>query len=389
MEVILMGHRHNTLSDNIFRNSKYINALEHTLEITDFRKEYKEQYDIMLDVFKTLIKINNILFADSNKNLYDKKIEILDTLTIALYGSLESDDVDTGKYKYSTRTIKNLIDSHTRHLFNKFIEWYDYLSNINELDFVKKEVEEEMSDLESVEFDSVVKENISYKKNKDSDYKIYISKLDYLYPNQQEKIIKYKQEFYDIYGVELQEQEMNDVCLIYKLIACGNNGIVKLFFDDSKKEFGLNEMSFSDNYFNAYLQTLNINMENSENFQQLSKAYTSEIAKTMKALTKYVYSNICTNKHILDVIYLFKPDEYVSNSDLYFFYINMDRITTNDLTFTIRSDLLLKIVRDLKEVYALIYDNVPTMNDKSQVQEALIKIQKIIERNQKLFERVS
>ena len=67
----------------------------------------------------------------------------------------------------------------------------------------------------------------------------------------------------------------------------------------------------------------------------------------------------------------------------------MDRITTNDLTFTIRSDLLLKIVRDLKEVYALIYDNVPTMNDKSQVQEALIKIQKIIERNQKLFERVS
>lgn len=384
-----MGHRHNTLSDNIFRNSKYINALEHTLEITDFRKEYKEQYDIMLDVFKTLIKINNILFADSNKNLYDKKIEILDTLTIALYGSLESDDVDTGKYKYSTRTIKNLIDSHTRHLFNKFIEWYDYLSNINELDFVKKEVEEEMSDLESVEFDSVVKENISYKKNKDSDYKIYISKLDYLYPNQQEEIIKYKQEFYDIYGVELQEQEMNDVCLIYKLIACGNNGIVKLFFDDSKKEFGLNEMSFSDNYFNAYLQTLNINMENSENFQQLSKAYTSEIAKTMKALTKYVYSNICMNKHILDVIYLFKPDEYVSNSDLYFFYINMDRITTNDLTFTIRSDLLLKIVRDLKEVYALIYDNVPTMNDKSQVQEALIKIQKIIERNQKLFERVS
>ena len=343
----------------------------------------------MLDVFKTLIKINNILFADSNKNLYDKKIEILDTLTIALYGSLESDDVDTGKYKYSTRTIKNLIDSYTRHLFNKFIEWYDYLSNINELDFVKKEVEEEMNDLESVEFDSVVKENISYKKNKDSDYKIYISKLDYLYSNQQEEISKYKQEFYDTYGVKLQEQELNDIYLIYKLIAYGNNGIVKLFFDDSKKEFGLNEMSFSDNYFNAYLQTLNINMENSENFQQLSKAYTSEIAKTMKALTKYVYSNICTNKNIIDVIYLFKSDEYVSNSDLYFFYINMDRITTNDLTFTIRSDLLLKIVRDLKEVYALIYDNVPTMNDKSQVQEALIKIQKIIERNQKLFERVS
>ena len=37
-----MGKRHNTLSDDIFRNSKYINTLEQALEIDDFRKEYKE-----------------------------------------------------------------------------------------------------------------------------------------------------------------------------------------------------------------------------------------------------------------------------------------------------------------------------------------------------------
>ena len=34
-----MGKRHNTLSDDIFRNSKYIATLEKELEISDFKKE--------------------------------------------------------------------------------------------------------------------------------------------------------------------------------------------------------------------------------------------------------------------------------------------------------------------------------------------------------------
>ena len=34
-----MGKRHNTLSDDIFRNSKYIATLEKKLEISDFKKE--------------------------------------------------------------------------------------------------------------------------------------------------------------------------------------------------------------------------------------------------------------------------------------------------------------------------------------------------------------
>ena len=52
-------------------------------------------------------------------------------------------------------------------------------------------------------------------------------------------------------------------------------------------------------------------------------------------------------------------------------------------------DLLLKIIKDLKEVYRLIYDNVPKMANETQVKEALKKIQAIIDRNKNLFERLS
>lgn len=54
-----MGHRHNTLNDTIFRNSRYIKFLNENLGIEDFRKEYKEQYDFILDTFSTLILLNN------------------------------------------------------------------------------------------------------------------------------------------------------------------------------------------------------------------------------------------------------------------------------------------------------------------------------------------
>lgn len=383
-----MGHRHNTLSDNIFRNSKYINALEHTLEITDFRKDYKEQYDIMLDVFKTLIKINNILFADSNKNLYDKKIEMLDTLTIALYGSLDSDNIDTGKYKYSTRTIKNLIDSHTRHLFNKFIEWYDYLSNINELDFVKKEVEEEMDTLEYVEFDSIVKENISYQKNKDSDYKIYISKFDYLYPKQKETLKKYKQEFYDIYGVELQKKDMNEIYFLYKLIAYGNNALVKILTNNFVSyNFNLSERSLPKDFFNAYLYTLGMDIEDAERFKKLSEEFLEEALITNNVLIELTKDKV--SDPTLIVLSFSELDDYFSNYNLYFFYINMTRIANGSFEFSIKSDILLKIIQDLKEVFNLMYNNIFKNVDKEKLEKAWYILQKIIKRNQNLFERVS
>lgn len=377
-----MGKRHNTLTDDIFRNSKYIRTLEQVLEIEDFRKEYKEQYDIMLDVYKTLITINNIFFSDSNKSKKQKQNEIKDTLEKVIYKS-----IDDNRAKYSVRTIKGLIDSNTRLLYNKFNEWYENLSyNEKYYDNLKLEVEEEMDTLDNIDFDNIVKNDLRYQKNKNNNYKIYVSKFDYLYPNHKKELDNYKQNFYDIYGIELNEKETNEICLIFRLVTYGNNGLVKLLYDNAI-DFGLYDKSIPNDYFNAYLKSLNINMENNNDYNKCRDIFFNEFVETVDTMTKLILKKY-ENNHIKEIGGELSLDEFVFNYDLYFFYLNMELITTK-YNFTIKSDLLLKIIKDLKEVYRLIYDNVPKMANETQVKEALKKIQTIIDRNKNLFERLS
>lgn len=377
-----MGKRHNTLTDDIFRNSIYINALEEALGIEDFKKEYKEQYDIMLDVYKTLITINNIFFSDSNKSKKQKQNEIKDTLEKVIYKS-----IDDNRAKYSVRTIKGLIDSNTRLLYNKFNEWYENLSyNEKYYDNLKLEVEEEMDTLDNIDFDNIVKNDLRYQKNKNSNYKIYVSKFDYLYPNHEKELDNYKQNFYDIYGIELNEKETNEICLIFRLVTYGNNGLVKLLYDNAI-DFGLYDKSIPNDYFNAYLKSLNINMENNNDYNKCRDIFFNEFVETVDTMTKLILKQY-ENNHITEIGGELSLDEFVFNYDLYFFYLNMELITTK-YNFTIKSDLLLKIIKDLKEVYRLIYDNVPKMANETQVKEALKKIQAIIDRNKNLFERLS
>ena len=380
--VDIVGKRHNTLTDDIFRNSKYIRTLEQVLEIEDFRKEYKEQYDIMLDVYKTLITINNIFFSDSNKSKKQKQNEIIDTLEKVIYKS-----IDDNRAKYSVRTIKGLIDSNTRLLYNKFNEWYENLSyNEKYYDNLKLEVEEEMDTLDNIDFDNIVKNDLRYQKNKNNNYKIYVSKFDYLYPNHEKELDNYKQNFYDIYGIELNEKETNEICLIFRLVTYGNNGLVKLLYDNAI-DFGLYDKSIPNDYFNAYLKSLNINMENNNDYNKCRDIFFNEFVETVDTMTKLILKKY-ENNHIKEIGGELSLDEFVFNYDLYFFYLNMELITTK-YNFTIKSDLLLKIIKDLKEVYRLIYDNVPKMADETQVKEALKKIQAIIDRNKNLFERLS
>lgn len=377
-----MGKRHNTLTDDTFRNSKYIRTLEQVLEIEDFRKEYKEQYDIMLDVYKTLITINNIFFSDSNKSKKQKQNEIIDTLEKVIYKS-----IDDNRAKYSVRTIKGLIDSNTRLLYNKFNEWYENLSyNEKYYDNLKLEVEEEMDTLDNIDFDNIVKNDLRYQKNKNNNYKIYVSKFDYLYPNHEKELDNYKQNFYDIYGIELNEKETNEICLIFRLVTYGNNGLVKLLYDNAI-DFGLYDKSIPNDYFNAYLKSLNINMENNNDYNKCRDVFFNEFVETVDTMTKLILKKY-ENNHIKEIGGELSLDEFVFNYDLYFFYLNMELITTK-YNFTIKSDLLLKIIKDLKEVYRLIYDNVPKMANETQVKEALKKIQAIIDRNKNLFERLS
>ena len=382
-----MGKRHNTLSDDIFRNSKYINTLEQALEIDDFRKEYKEQYDIMLDVYKMLITINNIIFSDSNKSINDKIYEMELEFEKIVGEQVDEESDEKRKHKYSVRTLKGLIDSNTRYLFNKFVEWYDYLMNFNKLDMVKQEVEEEMKRLENIDFDKVVKGGLLYEKNKNSNYKIYTSKLDYLYPNNKDVWKEYKQNFYDTYGIQLTDREKNDIYLIFKLIAYANNGIVKLLFQDEIIDFELTIQDNAEDYFKAYLTSLNIDIKDNKKFMNKADNFLNELLITNNVIMEQL-ENDTKNEHIIEISHI-EIEPFIANYDLYFFYVNMEKITTGLYEFTIKADVVVKLINDLKEIYNLMYDNVPTITDKKQVQEALVKIQSIIDRNKKMFERLS
>ena len=364
-----MGKRHNTLSDEIFRNSKYIKTLEKELGIDNFRKEYKDQYDIMLNVYKTFILINNIIFADSNKSINDKIFEIELELEKCLFGS---SDNDSEKYQYSTRTIKGLLDSNTRILFNKFIEWYDYLMNINKLDQVKKDVEEQMQKLEYVGFDNVIKGNLEYKKNKDSNYKIFISKFNNLYTDNKAFKDQYKQDFNDSYGIDLTDEEMLEISFIYDMVASANNGLSYYYSSEDISSYNLSEKSSEKDYYSAYLSALNIDFNDKDLFELNTEIFMQRCFNTIKRIEKQG-KDVPLNK-------------FIANFDYYYFRENFRIIEKKPSTIKIKNDLLKKIVNDLIDIYKLI-ENEEEINNNYQV--AFDKVQKIIDRNKNMFERLS
>ena len=376
-----MGKRHNTLNDDIFRNSKYINTIEQELGITDFRKEYKEQYDIMLDVYKTFITINNIIFADSNKSINDKIYELELEFEKIIGEQVEEEYGEKRKHKYSERTRKNLIDSHTRYLFNKFIEWYDYLMDFNKLDLVKREVEEEMQQLENIGFDSVVKGGIEYEKNKDSNYKIFISKFNNLYTDYKAFKSQYKSDFVNTYGIDLTKEEMQYIGFIYDLVAYANNGIIKTLYDKEPIEFDLSEKSSPEEYYKAYLSLLHLDIKDNDLFKKNSEKFLDLIILVSQKLTEQLPKEIAYNIEMTD---------YINKFDYYYFITTMKDIIDGNIKAIASNMLINKIVIDLKEVYELVVLQTETEEQKqANFKKAFDKIQAIIERNKNLYERLS
>lgn len=376
-----MGKRHNTLNDDIFRNSKYINTIEQELGITDFRKEYKEQYDIMLDVYKTFITINNIIFADSNKSINDKIYELELEFEKIIGEQVEEEYGEKRKHKYSERTRKNLIDSHTRYLFNKFIEWYDYLMDFNKLDLVKREVEEEMQQLENIGFDSVVKGGIEYEKNKDSNYKIFISKFNNLYTDYKAFKSQYKSDFVNTYGIDLTKEEMQYIGFIYDLVAYANNGIIKTLYDKEPIEFDLSEKSSPEEYYKAYLSLLHLDIKDNDLFKKNSEKFLDLIILVSQKLTEQLPKEIAYNIEMTD---------YINKFDYYYFITTMKDIIDGNIKAIASNMLINKIVIDLKEAYELVVLQTETEELKqANFKKAFDKVQAIIERNKNLYERLS
>ena len=367
-----MGKRHNTLSDDIFRNSYYIKFIEEQLNVEDFRKEYNEQYNIMLDIYKNLIIINNAMFSDSN----DSNNKRMGNVQMALENAI-SKSADDERNKYSNKTIKDLIDSNARRVYNKFIEWYNNSRYQRYFETLKSEIENEMQRLEDINFDMIVKGNWMYEKNKNSNYKIYINKLGNEYALENTIRTDFKRDFANTYGIDLSEENMQEIAFLYDLVVSANNSLSNYLNGSKFKFFDVDEYSTAEEFYNAYLTSLHINIVNNKLFKRNSQLFLQKVRDV---------GNIYTELYNAGVIEDGDFDEYVCNFDYYNFILNMIKIFNNEIVIDVKTDLINKLISDLKSIYEFMSKE----EDKEEnYKKAFALVQVIIERNKKLFERLS
>lgn len=351
-----MKNIHKTLNDDTFRKCKYIYYLEKHLETDNIKKTHQKQYNIMLDVFKTIIDLKNILVADSDRTIADKITDLEITLEKCLFGELDN---DSEKYKYSTRDIKGLTDKHTRYLYNKFKEWYEYLSNIGKLDFVEKEILNEIYRLENINFDEVVKGHLTHKKNKNSNYKIYLCKFNPICYDK--KFLKeYKINFEKYYGT-LSNDEYYILKNLFDLVANANNGITNKIFNRPFKKSTDDDTCVS--IFQLYLNTLNISAPPNviEHRSLIHTCSCQEIFEYFEKDKNITYDDVANNFDLYNFLYELKVNQSTWKE------------TNKDITKIILNEL------------NLVYD----LFNKNEYEKALEITHNIIERNKDLFIRIS
>ena len=354
-----MGNKHKVLNENTFRNSKYIQVVNKQIGCNDFKKfcesnnDYKGQFDFMLDTFKTFILIRNCFFCDSNLSINDKVENVQKIIGKYLFSDFDEENNETisdnGKNKYSVRFIQNVCEKYSTHLYRRINEWYfDYLDNYTLSSNIKPvldDIEDEMSRLEKVGFDDYVKENINFKKNKDSNYKIYISKFDSLYSDNQAFEEEFIKEYNDNHITPLTDDELSNIYLVYTLIAKCCNGITILLENKPIEEFNLNERTTPTELFNIYLSQLNLNQDRYD--------FRMEALQFMLQ-TNLIYPS-CAKRGLAF-------NEMMNNFDIYYFLIKMGEII-NDKEFKITDEQIQKDFKDLKEIYDIIHSPVKSVDE--------------------------
>lgn len=336
-----MGQRHNTLNDTIFRNSKYIKCLSNELGIEDYRKEYKEQYDFILDTFSTLILLNNCFFSDSNLGMADKVNNAIKICGKYLYSDFNEDTLETesenGTNKYSVRFIQSILEKHSTHVYRRITEWYlDYLDNYttnSNIDFLLEDIEKEMTTLENVNFDDIVKDTIDYKKNKNSNHRIYICKFDTLYSSNVDFENDFREEYDKNHINPISDEELSLIGHIYTLMAKCSNGLTRAIENCPIPEYNLTERITPSELFKKYLDSLDITL-NIHDFRMEALSFMD----TFCTILGYCKSRGLDN------------DATLHNFDYFYFDIQMKKLLNNK-DFKITDEQIRKDFEDLKEVF--------------------------------------
>lgn len=389
--------RQNIINDNTFKKSLYIKTLEKELGIKNFKKEYREQYEIMLDTFRTLILVNNAFYSDTNGGLEDR-IELA-TNILAKY--LYKDDSETTK-KYGSRKINNLFDEYCISLNKKLFKWYEVLQtpanylkkHQKELNNIKEEISNEVKILNFVNYDYSIEDNIILSKSNDNKHSKYLSKFNYLYPKREQFIEEYKKDFYTTYNQELSNIDIDNIAFIYDLIEKLNNGIVDLLTFKRKNNYKEIDVLQNHIYYFYLIRVLNIFpiIDNPQYNQGLKTFFTN-----LNKLIGYFKENniIGVNLKSYDNNFL-EYEKYfntiVNNYDFLLFKFNIDMFLKND----IKNNRMYKIMNDyiieLKDIYIkikLIFPNKEIDNKSlNRLENALKRCKKVIEKESKIFIRI-
>lgn len=385
-----MGKRHNLLTDDVFKNSKYITTINYATDFTDIRKEDNTQYKMILDIFKTFILLNNCFFSDSSLSYLDKvgnATDLLETLFEI------NDDESVVGVKYSVRDIKGICDKYCRHLYNLMSEWYNCLCYLSQKDIenspqlknILKNIENEMNILEYVEFDSIVKDNITYQKNNVKnykDYKRFICKFDYIYSQREQFISEFKEKYYKRTRITLTDDDVNVFRKVFTTIAYGNNGLINIINNTPLDTRNLNEKSSDKYIYKAYLKLNGITYD--------SDTFKTDVENFSIMLQRLYIKAKDRGLNYLDVLRNFDMLAFLTMCE--------ETILIDKLKLSFTDNDINGILLDLKDTYKVLksttmtYEEITT-DTKRYNEEILIKayqiIRDIIERNKDMFMEVS
>jgi len=369
-----MGKWHNLLTDSTFKNSRYIKTLEEKIPCKNFKYEYESQYNIMFDVFSTLINLNNIVFSKTDKDVGTKNYELHIELEKCLYGDKPNDG---NALKYSVRTIQGLVDKKTRILYNRFQNWYSILCSIDNLSVIPDEIEKQMKSLEKKKFDVIVVGNVCYRKDTNNSKKIYLSKF-WDYNCDKKYLEKFVDECYRR-NVDIDDKEVvkEETSLLFNLIASANNGLMLKKYptkntkqDEYYSLLELVENNADDYLICYYFSKLGIMLDKVD--FDLNAKYLGNVTETL------MYLGLSNIEFIEDLDLNEEADE---NYDYLYFIATMEQIKNNEIIFETTNSMLLKILDNLKEVYALIQEE--------KYDEALTILSEEIKMYKDLFIKVS
>lgn len=367
--------KHRLIDTNDFRNSKYMQVVNKQVGCKDFKKfcdenkEYKGQFDFMVDTFKTFVLLRNCFFSDSNLSINDKVEKAQKIIGKYLFSDFDEENNETlsenGKSKYSVRFIQNVCERYSTHLYRRINEWYfDYLDNYtlnSNIKPVLDDIAEEMARLEKVGFDDYVKENINFKKNKTSDYKIYLSKFDSLYSGYEEFTEEFIKEYNDNHITPLNDEELGRIRLVYTLMAKCCNGITKVLENKPLEEFNIDERTTPTELFNIYLNQLN--------FNETRFDFRMEATQFMLQAT-LLYSKVGSRGLTFN--------EMMNNFDMYYFFDKMQTLVNKD-DFKITDEQIQKDLQDLREIYKLTHTQAKSVDEMLELfREALTLISNLI-----------